>query len=204
MSIIVKNISISDVVSGQIIFQRVYSWRSASGFSNLGSLVQVFHQFAREVDDGGIFALCSAALLLLDDDPVFNLSNKSETMHMMTARTDRIIVSLFFDMDGDLTPSIHAKNLYFVFLHATMMAFESRYLAVLYDTLAPYRQGNDDIPSNLFDEFTEVMDQLCNMISKEQINADKGAILSAALTQEAIEEKARDYVNVLGIMMDTL
>ncbi|RYG99605.1 hypothetical protein EON65_50130 [archaeon] len=54
MSIIIKNISISDVVSGQIIFQRVHSWKSASGFSNLGSLIQVFHQFAREVDDGGI------------------------------------------------------------------------------------------------------------------------------------------------------
>ncbi|RYG99604.1 hypothetical protein EON65_50125 [archaeon] len=75
---------------------------------------------------------------------------------MMSARTDHIVVSLFFDMAGDLTPSIHVKNLYFVLLHSVILAFESRYLAELYDTLAPYRQRNEDIPINLFDEFTEV------------------------------------------------
>lgn len=50
---LVKNVSISDAVSGQIVFQRVFSWKVTTAFSNLGSLIQVFYQFAREVDDGG-------------------------------------------------------------------------------------------------------------------------------------------------------
>lgn len=49
----VKNVTVSDALSGQIVFQRVYAWKSASAFSNLGSLIKVFYQFAREVDDGG-------------------------------------------------------------------------------------------------------------------------------------------------------
>lgn len=36
-----------------IYLQRVYKWKDSSAFSNLGSLIQVFYQFAREVDDGG-------------------------------------------------------------------------------------------------------------------------------------------------------
>lgn len=58
-----KNISISDSPSGQIVFQRVNAWRATSAFSNLGSLVQVFYQFAREVDDGGIFTIWQVSLL---------------------------------------------------------------------------------------------------------------------------------------------
>ncbi|KAJ1443739.1 hypothetical protein B484DRAFT_287961 [Ochromonadaceae sp. CCMP2298] len=50
----VKNICLSDAVTGFIICQRVYKWKESSAFLNLGSLIQVFYQFAREVDDGQI------------------------------------------------------------------------------------------------------------------------------------------------------
>ena len=49
----VKNISISDVYTHQIIFQRVYTWKATTAFSNLGNLIESFYQFARTVDDGG-------------------------------------------------------------------------------------------------------------------------------------------------------
>lgn len=51
----VKNISISDAKNGHIIFQRVYSWRPTSAFSNLGLLIQGFYQFAKTFDEGGSF-----------------------------------------------------------------------------------------------------------------------------------------------------
>lgn len=50
---VVKNISISDAVTGHIIYQRVYAWTTSSAFSNLGKLIEGFCKFSREVDDGG-------------------------------------------------------------------------------------------------------------------------------------------------------
>ncbi len=43
----------SDMTSGAILFERLYNWNETSSLGNLGSLIQVFYQFAREVDDGG-------------------------------------------------------------------------------------------------------------------------------------------------------
>lgn len=53
----VKNVSISDVFTHQIIFQRVYSWKATTAFSNLGNLIESFYQFSRTVDDGGVRAI---------------------------------------------------------------------------------------------------------------------------------------------------
>ena len=129
-------------------------------------------------------------------------------MHMTTAKTDEIIVSIFFDMNSLLAPSVHVKNQYQVLLHAIIMAFESRYLADLQEYLGPLHQAvqnnEDGQVENLFPDFTEVVDRLCVMITKDVKEEDPGVIISAALSTEAIDEKARDYINVLGIMMDTL
>jgi hypothetical protein len=51
---LINNVCISDVLTGDIIFERVYKWKETSAFSNLGSLIQIFYQFAREIDDGGM------------------------------------------------------------------------------------------------------------------------------------------------------
>lgn len=56
----IKNISISETSTGHIIFQRVYSWKAASAFSNLGSFIRGLYQFAREIDDGGNSFGCAA------------------------------------------------------------------------------------------------------------------------------------------------
>ncbi len=52
-----KNVCISEVSTGNVLFERVYKWNESSASSNLGSLIQVFYQFAREVDDGGQCAI---------------------------------------------------------------------------------------------------------------------------------------------------
>ncbi len=49
----VKNISILNEFSGNIVFQRVYEWRATTAFNNLHSMIQAFYQFARMCDDGG-------------------------------------------------------------------------------------------------------------------------------------------------------
>ena len=46
-----RNVCITDTATGNILFERVY--KEEQQFTNLSSLIQVFYQFAREVDDGG-------------------------------------------------------------------------------------------------------------------------------------------------------
>jgi hypothetical protein len=49
-----KNISILNESTGNIIFQRVYKWNTSESFNTLHSMVQAFYQFARTCDDGGM------------------------------------------------------------------------------------------------------------------------------------------------------
>ena len=51
-----KNVCVSDVTTGNILFERIYNWSDGAALSNLGALIQVFYQFAREVDDGGMIS----------------------------------------------------------------------------------------------------------------------------------------------------
>lgn len=49
----VKNIRITDIETGVLLFERIYKWHEHANTASLGSLIQSFFQFAREVDDGG-------------------------------------------------------------------------------------------------------------------------------------------------------
>eukprot|EP01039_Chlorochromonas_danica_P002551 gene2551-2792_t len=126
----VKNVTVSDALSGQIVFQRVYAWKTASAFSNLGSLIKVFYQFAREVDDGVISKIDFQAqrnTLRRKRDDVLKCK-RGDTMQMVTVKTEDVIVSVFFDLDGLLQPSIRLKNCFQILLHALQLAFESNFL----------------------------------------------------------------------------
>lgn len=129
----VKNISISHTASGNIIFQRVYSWKATSAFSNLGSLIQGFYQFAREVDDGNIcgidFESANQSIRKKRDDVL--RSNRGDTMNMMTIRSDNVTASIFFDLRGQLIPSDHEKYRYQILLYAVKLAFEKQFEHVL-------------------------------------------------------------------------
>lgn len=52
-------------------------------------------------------------------------------MQMVTVKTEDVIVSVFFDLDGLLQPSIRLKNCFQILLHSLQLAFESRFLSAL-------------------------------------------------------------------------
>ncbi len=52
-------------------------------------------------------------------------------MHMMTSKTKNIIVSIFFDMNGSIAPSMEEKWAYQVLIHAVKVAFEVKYVQTL-------------------------------------------------------------------------
>ena len=49
----IKNVTISDARTGFVVFESVMRWPVGTNTAHLGSLIQSFYQFAREVDDGG-------------------------------------------------------------------------------------------------------------------------------------------------------
>ena len=120
----VKNICISDVETGIIVFQKVYKWKESSAFFNLGGLIQVFYQFAREVDDGQIscvnFELGRKVTTRLNQD---QLQSRNQTMQMKSVKTDDIIVSVFFDMQGMDMPTAEEDLKLDVLMHAVEFVF---------------------------------------------------------------------------------
>lgn len=51
-------------------------------------------------------------------------------MHMLTAKTKNIIVSIFYDMHGAIKPSLQDKWAYQLLLHSVKIAFEVKYVQV--------------------------------------------------------------------------
>lgn len=49
-------LSVCDKETGVCLFQRAWQWRGDQERSSIGKLVQSFYQFAREVDQGGMFS----------------------------------------------------------------------------------------------------------------------------------------------------
>lgn len=160
----VKNISVSDARNGHIVFQRVYSWKPTSAFSNLGLLIQCFYQFARTFDEGVVtgidFESAPRDQYRRKRDDILR-DQRGDTMHMLTAKTKNIIVSIFFDMNGAITPSMEEKWAYQVLLHAVKVAFEVKYVQTLQveASVSDLMQG-----SHQFDDFTDIADYLCEAI----------------------------------------
>jgi hypothetical protein len=57
--------------------------------------------------------------------------HRNETMHMLTVKTKNIIVSIFYDMNGSISPTVEEKWGYQVLLHSVRIAFEVKYLPTL-------------------------------------------------------------------------
>ncbi len=49
----IRAVRITEKTTGLLLFEKVYKWNDNVAISNLGSLIQSFFQFAREVDGGG-------------------------------------------------------------------------------------------------------------------------------------------------------
>lgn len=50
-----KYITVSNSKTGFVVYERVFKWPENTITANLGSLIQSFYQFAREVDDGSMY-----------------------------------------------------------------------------------------------------------------------------------------------------
>ena len=128
----VKNICISDSETGIIVFQKVYKWKESSAFFNLGGLIQVFYQFAREVDDGKIscvnFESGRKVNTRLNQD---QLQTRNQTMQMKSIKSEEITVSVFFDMQGMEMPTWDEDLKLDVLMHAVRDAFLKEHLQQL-------------------------------------------------------------------------
>lgn len=196
----VKNICISDVETGIIVFQKVYKWKESSAFFNLGGLIQVFYQFAREVDDGKIscvnFESGRKVTTRLNQD-IYR--PKNQTMQMKSIKNKDIIVSVFFDMQGMEMPSFEEDFKLDVLMHSVLNAFTKDYLYELKEKRPTLQQfidqqyatlGNDDADTKLslpFDDFTVIADKLRHQLFPLQstsIYNIEDVILDEALSLE--------------------
>ena len=151
-----KNICISDSETGIIVFQKVYKWKESSAFYNLGGLIQVFYQFAREVDDGEIscvnFESGRKISTRLSHD---HQQAKNQTMQMKSIKTDDIIVSVFFDMQGMEMPTWEEDLKLDVLMHTVKEAFLRDHLTNLLEKRPTLQQEMEEKNDNLTNEETE-------------------------------------------------
>jgi hypothetical protein len=209
----VKNICISDVETGIIVFQKVYKWKESSAFFNLGGLIQVFYQFAREVDDGEIscvnFESGRKINTRLSDQPQ---ASRNQTMQMKSIKTEDIIVSVFFDMQGTDMPTWEEDLKLDVLMHAVKEAFLKDNLLLLRQKRPTLQHemeeqnqmlANEDTDARLslpFDEFAAVADQLRHQLFPLQdhwhsdISADEDVILDENISLEEHVQMQLAYV----------
>eukprot|EP01038_Epipyxis_sp_PR26KG_P007860 gene7860-10669_t len=178
---LIKNVSILDAKSYHMLFQRVYKWNETEGFSNLPKLIQSFYQLARDVDTGEVTSvnfetgITYAPRKLNNFDP--QASTGKKTMQMLTLRSKEIIISLFFDMQGLLTPTNEDKQKLLVLLHSIKAAFYKKYFndnqhsrqkfVDILQSLTTSQSTEDSFdvssqPISYFDDFNEIVDKLRN------------------------------------------
>lgn len=210
----VKNICISDVSTGLILFQRVYKWKDSLPIFNLGGLIQVFYQFAREVDDGVLNCVNfesgrKISTRMKNHD---NLQARNQTMQMITAKTNDIIVSLFFDMQGMDMPSCEERNKLKVMLHSVIAAFEQEFLETLIkhrpkllqdlsDDRSTSTDESEPLASLLFVNFNAIVDQLRRQLFPVQDDNTKQDItLNPVMVLEEHVEEQLIQLNASGVL----
>lgn len=209
----VKNICISDVETGIIVFQKVYKWKESSAFFNLGGLIQVFYQFAREVDDGQIscvnFESGRKISTRLSQD---QLQTRNQTMQMKSVKSDDIIVSVFFDMQGMDMPTNEEDLKLDVLMHAVQHVFTKDYLDRLIEKRPKLQQemeeqneANEESDTRLalpFEDFSFIADQLHHQLFPQQAGSLflDDVILDDSLT---IEDHVHLQVNTMRSFQST-
>jgi hypothetical protein len=193
----VKNICILDIETGIIVFQKVYKWKESSAFFNLGGLIQVFYQFAREVDDGQItcvnFESGRKVTTRLNQD---TYHARNQTMQMKSVKTDHIIVSVFFDMQGNEMPTPEEDLKLDVLMYSVLEAFVKDYQHELIERRPTLQQFMDEQNAALeesadarivlpFESFGAVADKLRHQLFPLQDgrhSTTEDVVLSEALT----------------------
>ena len=154
----VKNICISDVETGIIVFQKVYKWKESSAFFNLGGLIQVFYQFAREVDDGEIscvnFESGRRVSSRLSQE---SYHSRNQTMQMKSIKTSDLIVSVFYDMQGMEMPTPEEDLKLDVLMNSVLEAFSSAHLESLFERRSTLQQYMDEQNAALDESDTRIV-----------------------------------------------
>lgn len=144
---------------------------------------------------------------------------RSETMQMVTVKTDEITVSIFFDLDGHLAPSIEMKNRFRTLLQTIKLAFEMQFLPALIEWRASslgQAPNVDEPPSQTapgLRALEETVDRLAALVSSptpaHAPGPAQGAVDTAlfadfpsatAMGDEAVDQQARAYLRALGIL----
>lgn len=203
----VKNICISDVETGIIVFQKVYKWKESSAFFNLGGLIQVFYQFAREVDDGQIscvnFESGRKVTTRLNQD---QLQSRNQTMQMKSVKSEDIIVSVFFDMQGMDMPTAEEDFKLDVLMHAVQYVFTQdclerlkRKRPTLQQELEEQNDAMEELDSRValpFEDFSFTADQLHHQLFPQPL----GGMLQDEVVLDdnlSIEEHVQMQVNTM-------
>lgn len=98
-----------------------------------GNLIQALYQFAQTTDDGQINCVNfeSGRMLTTRMRNHDSAQNCNQTMQMMTAKSDEVIVSIFYETNGlDVLPWEDRDKLQ-VLLYTLLAAFEENYLSDL-------------------------------------------------------------------------
>uniref|UniRef100_A0A7S2JM28 Uncharacterized protein n=1 Tax=Cyanoptyche gloeocystis TaxID=77922 RepID=A0A7S2JM28_9EUKA len=103
----ILRVNISDTTCGVVLFERVWKWQEEGRSKNIASLVQVFYQFARDVDAGEI-----SRVSFSKPDSLFRsqnsgrrkvgssnsgISNELQSIDMVCAKDSRVTVAVFQD-----------------------------------------------------------------------------------------------------------
>lgn len=203
----VKNICISDVETGIIVFQKVYKWKESSAFFNLGGLIQVFYQFAREVDDGQIscvnFESGRKVTTRLNQD---QLQSRNQTMQMKSVKTEDIIVSVFFDMQGMDMPTAEEDLKLDVLMHAVQFVFTQDCLdrlrkkrPTLQQEMEEQNEAMEELESRValpFEDFSFTADQLHHQLFPQPL---RGMLQDEVVLDDnlSIEEHVQIQVNTM-------
>lgn len=209
---LINNICISDAATGNIIFERVYKWKETAAFSNLGSLIQVFYQFAREVDEGVISSINFESGSNSSTKKKRNdiLQPDKDTMQMVTLKTKDIIVSVFYDMVGSMVPSSGDSLKLNVLLHSVKTLFERKFLTELMENRGKFHDSsvsesqpitNSSFMSNendsshtlkSFESFNSIADKLKSQIFLETTDGlDEGDPLHDPVPVRSQQERKR-------------
>ncbi|CAM9533198.1 unnamed protein product, partial [Ectocarpus fasciculatus] len=133
-------IRITDRHTGTLLFERIYEWPEHANPSNLGSLVQSFFQFAREVDGGEVESiyfeegaagfLPSATPRSIGSSEPRALSLQSDSMKLINARSDEVMAVLFHECPG---PEHGGDEVFAQMLNSVVNEFSNGYRTVLTD-----------------------------------------------------------------------
>ena len=148
-----RQIRITDNITGTLLFERIYEWPDQTNTSNLGSLIQSFFQFAREVDGGDVESvyfeegtaafLPSATPRSIGSGDHRMSSYPTDSMKLIKSRSEEVTVFLFHECLG---PEQAHQEVFNQLVNAASSEFSSEFGTVIANMRSSFSELNDDLP----------------------------------------------------------